>query len=156
MAAPHIWLPGERPIANELLGGKAAHLARLARAGQRVPPFFALTTRAFRAALHDAGWSEEISRRVAEAQRGGSAGAELHAVASEIQGRIRTLTFPASLRAAVLQSAANIGAKFLAVRSSAAGEDSAITLQIAVPGLVIDFVRQDLADVDRGRVHRIH
>ena len=125
MAVPQIWLPGDRAIANELLGGKAAHLARLTRAGQRVPPFFALTTRAFRNALHEGGLSEEIARRVGDAQRGGSAGAELHALASDIQERIRALPFPPSLRAAVLQNAAKIGAKFLAVRSSAAGEDSA-------------------------------
>ena len=37
----------------------------------------------------------------------------------------------------------------------AAGEHAAIALEVGVPGPVVDFVGQDLADVDRGRVHRI-
>src|SRR5687768_12106096 len=36
-----------------------------------------------------------------------------------------------------------------------AGEDGAIAFQIIRPGLVVDFVREDLADIDRGRMHRI-
>ena len=37
----------------------------------------------------------------------------------------------------------------------AAGEDAAVALEVGSPGLVVDLVGQDLADVDRGRVHRI-
>src|SRR6476661_9999386 len=37
----------------------------------------------------------------------------------------------------------------------AAREHAAVALEVGSPGLVVDLIGQDLADVDRGRMHRI-
>ncbi len=130
---------------RERLGGKAANLARLEALGLPVPPWYAVTTAAFAAAV-DPDLRGRIAARLAPfARQEGSppgqvpvaaAGAardlevstrELDAAARDVRSWIEALPLPAGLGAAMAAAhAARIGAgAFVAVRSSAAGEDAA-------------------------------
>ena len=88
----NIFQPGHTRADPRLVGGKAANLDRLTRLGFNVPPFYVVTTNAFRAA-----------------RAAGSATTIPTAIRNEIAGA---------------HSAANLDASFVAVRSSAVGEDA--------------------------------
>lgn len=93
-----------------VLGGKAANLARLEARGLPVPPWFAVTTRAFERALEQAGLRERIATGSPE----------------EIRAWIASVPLPPEVITAV-ESAQRVDPErtFVAVRSSAAGEDAA-------------------------------
>lgn len=93
-----------------ILGGKAANLARLEAQGLPVPPWFAVTTRAFERALDQAGLRERIAKGSPE----------------EIRAWITSVPLPPEVIAAV-ESGQRVDPErtFVAVRSSAAGEDAA-------------------------------
>jgi len=101
------------------LGGKAANLARLEHLGLPVPPWYAITTEAFHCAL-DSRLREGILARIAGAD-------DLRAASSEIRSWIATVAFPRGLEDDIAAAhAARIGEDaYVAVRSSAAGEDAA-------------------------------
>ena len=65
----HVWRPGTTRADVRLVGGKAANLDRLVRLGQRVPPFFVITTDAYRAGRASPGDDvpESLSRDVDQA-----------------------------------------------------------------------------------------
>lgn len=93
-----------------ILGGKAANLARLEAQGLPVPPWFVVTTRAFEQALEQAG----LRQRIAEGSP------------EEIRQWIASVPLPPEVVAAI-DSAQRVDPEktFVAVRSSAAGEDAA-------------------------------
>ena len=109
-----------------LVGGKAANLARLEAMGLAVPPWYAVTTDAFRRALDQAGLRDRIAARLAAVKEGDGDEAWRRA-SGEIRGWIGAMPFPDSLEAEIARAhAARIPAGALvAVRSSAAGEDAA-------------------------------
>jgi phosphohistidine swiveling domain-containing protein len=126
---------------SDRLGGKAANLARLEALGLPVPPWYAVSTDAYEAAL-DAALRGRIAVRLAPVagresaasaapgRAAGSAGAapgDLVAASRDIRTWIEELPLPAGLEAAMSAAhAARIGAgAFVAVRSSASGEDAA-------------------------------
>src|SRR4051794_23294457 len=115
-----IWFPemgcSIRGRGDTVLGGKAANLARLEALGLPVPPWFAITTEAFERAV--AGLRERIDTRLAKE--------DLGAACSEIRAWILALDLPPGLAEAVdAAHSARIGDDaFVAVRSSAAGEDA--------------------------------
>jgi pyruvate,water dikinase len=101
-----------------ILGGKAANLARLEALGLPVPPWYAITTDAFERAL------APLRERIAGRLRDG----DLAAVSSEIRAWVLALDLPPGLEEEIAAAqAARIGGDgaFVAVRSSAAGEDAA-------------------------------
>lgn len=106
-----------------LVGGKAANLGELIRAGFPVPEGFCVTTAAY--AL--VGASAEIESLLAElAQLQGSAGERLDALASAVQTALLHTPIPASIAAAVTgayQGLSGGQALPVAVRSSATAED---------------------------------
>jgi phosphohistidine swiveling domain-containing protein len=63
MSSESIWVP-ELPVDRGSIGGKGASLARLAAIGQRVPPFFVVTTAAF-----DAGMTAELAAAIRDAHQ---------------------------------------------------------------------------------------
>jgi len=102
-----VWYPG-RPPEPELLGGKAANLAVLESLGFPVPSWYAITTAAFEAAL--------VRSPVL--------------TPDEIRARILEVPFPPGLEEEIAAAhEARIGpdgeSAYVAVRSSAAGEDAA-------------------------------
>ncbi len=120
-----LFLPGKgdpAPAAASV-GGKAANLARLQAMGQTVPPWFAVTAEAFDLALAEAGLAERLDGILAALRDpAGVAG-----VSRAARRAIGEMPIPARLRTEVTSALGALSAPdgFLAVRSSAAGEDSA-------------------------------
>lgn len=122
---PSIFVPGSsgsRP-GETSLGGKASNLARLHATGQPVPAWFALTTEAFRSALEEGGVSTRVEAALG-ALRGGSAA--LSDVSRSLRDDVRSMPLPERLQVDVTAALRALAGPevFLAVRSSAAGEDS--------------------------------
>ncbi len=118
-----IWFPSEGrntpPRIESALGGKGANLARLEALGLPVPPWYAVTTDLFERALGDL--RGRIASRLDGAGDPGPASAE-------IRGWILALALPPALEEEIAAAhAARIGdgGAYVAVRSSAAGEDAA-------------------------------
>ncbi|HEV2843270.1 MAG TPA: PEP/pyruvate-binding domain-containing protein, partial [Thermoanaerobaculia bacterium] len=99
---------------HEGLGGKATNLAVLESLGLPVPPWYAITTAAFESAT--AGLRDRIATHLAEERP-----------AAEIRSWILAAPLPAGLEEEIAAAhAARIGEDaYVAVRSSAAGEDAA-------------------------------
>lgn len=118
-------MTSSRPLVDagawtEGLGGKAANLAVLESLNLPVPPWYAVTTEAFQQALAATGLRERIAGRLAQAD-------DLGAASSEIRGWIASVPLPPGLEEAIATAhAGRIGEDaYVAVRSSAAGEDAA-------------------------------
>jgi rifampicin phosphotransferase len=102
-------------------GGKAASLARLARAGFPVPHGFVVTTEAYRRFLdHNAlgAWVSRAASGVTATDSG-----TLDSVAASIQARFAAGVVPTALSDAIHGAYADMGAPPVAVRSSATTED---------------------------------
>lgn len=94
------------------VGGKAAQLGELTRAGLPVPPGWALTTEAYRRVAEAAGLAEVI------AGGGGAAG-----LAGAARTRLLETPVPAEVAGAVVAAYEELGGGPVAVRSSATAED---------------------------------
>jgi pyruvate,water dikinase len=113
-----------RPRDLPLVGGKGVNLARIARAGRRVPPWFAISTEAFHRVLAASGTGDRIRARTAAF--GQDDDAAIAGAAREIRAWILELPIPGELRAAVETACAEVlGEGHVAVRSSATEEDTA-------------------------------
>ena len=113
----------ERDLGVDLVGGKAASLSSMTRAGFPVPSGFAVTTRAYREAL-GGGVAEIISRELA-ALDAGDAGA-LDDCSARLRALVRTTPMPGAVAAAIRRAYRAMGDDVpVAVRSSATAEDSA-------------------------------
>ncbi|HEX6904390.1 MAG TPA: phosphoenolpyruvate synthase [Thermoanaerobaculia bacterium] len=110
--SPLVWYPSQSQHAG--LGGKAANLAVLESLGLPVPPWYAVTTAAFEQAI--GGLRERVASQLAEERP-----------ASEIRSWILAAPLPPGLEEEIAAAhAARIGEDaYVAVRSSAAGEDAA-------------------------------
>ncbi|HEY7216021.1 MAG TPA: PEP/pyruvate-binding domain-containing protein, partial [Thermoanaerobaculia bacterium] len=100
------------------LGGKATNLAILESLGFPVPPWYAITTETFERALGDL--RERIAARLAGAD-------DLAAASAEIRDWVGNIDLPPGLEDEIAAAhAERIGEDaYVAVRSSAAGEDAA-------------------------------
>jgi len=105
------------------LGGKGANLFELVRIGQPVPPFCVLTTSAFRRALEKSGLTTRIAQRLAVA---GADERALSEAGREIRTWVEAVELEPELRSALARAHGQLGFAEapVAVRSSAAGEDS--------------------------------
>jgi hypothetical protein len=113
----------ERDSDAELVGGKAASLSALTRAGFPVPAGFAVTTRAYREALGGAV-VERIAREL-DALAPGDVRA-LEDCSARLRALVETTPVPAPLDAAIRAAYRALGEDVpVAVRSSATAEDSA-------------------------------
>ena len=138
-------------------GGKAANLHRLTNAGLDVPAWAVLGSGVLTGYLETTGLGQLVEAALAELQDDGGptadrgrAGDRVQAVATSIQQAFaRTPLDPAS-RAAIVTAYREMGAGPVAVRSSAAGEDSAALsfagqydsfLNVSGPDQVADQVR---------------
>ena len=111
---------------HPLVGGKATGLGALIRNGFRVPPGFALTTRAYREHVEHNALSDDIERLIAECR---TYEAQQHA-ADEIRQLFESSRLPAAIEDAVLEACDRLcgdapDGQPLAVRSSATAEDLA-------------------------------
>ncbi|HEX7182674.1 MAG TPA: phosphoenolpyruvate synthase [Thermoanaerobaculia bacterium] len=112
-----------------ILGGKAANLARLEALGMPVPSWYVVTTKAFERALRGAGLRERIAETLASIHGPNGADPEeaWRRASEEIRGWIRNLPLPPEVEREIERAhASRIPEEaYVAVRSSAAGEDAA-------------------------------
>ncbi|MCL4502701.1 MAG: PEP/pyruvate-binding domain-containing protein, partial [Deltaproteobacteria bacterium] len=105
------------------VGSKMANLGEIGnRVGLPVPQGFAITAAAYKFFLEEARLSGELEERLAQAPIHDLESLELES--REIQDLIRRAPLPAELEQAVTQAAKSLPTPWLAVRSSAVGEDT--------------------------------
>jgi phosphoenolpyruvate synthase/pyruvate phosphate dikinase len=136
------WL-GQADADAAALGGKAASLDRLGRMGFRVPPWFCLTTSAFRAQLATS----------VDASLGASGAVDVAAVAEAIANTDLNPTLSEALDAAVerlVDEVAEAGyAPRFAVRSSAVGEDGSAASYAGLHETELDVAPAEIAGAVR-------
>lgn len=106
-----------------LTGGKGASLGEMIQAGIPVPEGYVVLSTAFERFLEEADLTQEL-----EAILGTVNHEEMHTVeqaAEKIQALIVAAKMPADIAAEINKHFSNLGAKYIAVRSSATAEDSA-------------------------------
>ncbi len=111
-------------LADEaVLGGKGANLGELTAAGFPVPPGFVITAPAFLAAMEDNGVRAELAAGAATPPVDDPAG--LQAASDRLRALVTGRPVPGPLAEAIVGAYEAMGGGRVAVRSSAAGEDSA-------------------------------
>ena len=116
--------PGQ--LGEQIVGGKAAKLARLARAGFEVPRGFCLTTRAYQAFVKNAGITATIRMELGRKSMDDMRWEEIWDAALRIRATFLAQPLDGVLRETIAQGLAGFDASTpLAVRSSAVGEDAA-------------------------------
>jgi pyruvate,water dikinase len=111
----------DEPATLDEVGGKAVNLSRLSRAGFPVPPGFAVTTDAFRAALDEDGLREHIDAALAAADPDDPASVD--EASRRIRAAFARTPVPAGIATSVLDAYRTLGGGPVAVRSSATAED---------------------------------
>jgi pyruvate,water dikinase len=105
------------------VGGKMANLGEIGnRIGVPVPPGFAVTATAYKRFLEAADLAAALEERLARARIEDLP--SLEAVSRELQEMVRRAPLPPDLEEALLKAAAALPSPWLAVRSSAVGEDA--------------------------------
>jgi len=135
-------------------GGKGANLGEMARAGLPVPPGFVVTVDAYRRFLEESGLARELDEALAHVEVDDPAA--LDRAAADLQHRVRSAPFPASVRGPLLEAYHALAQRdggaepLVAVRSSATVEDAA---QASFAGMFRTFlhVRGDEALQDAVR-----
>ncbi len=108
-----------------LVGGKAATLGSLIRAGFRVPPGFCITTQAYERFVAEAGLSEQIAMELGRKPLDAMRWEELWDAALRIRSAFLRAGIPDDTAAQIRRALADhVGDGAVAVRSSAPGEDS--------------------------------
>jgi pyruvate,water dikinase len=131
-----------------IAGGKGASLAELSRAQFPVPPGFVVLAKAFDAFMAQSGIESTVSAELEKVDP-----ADLASVtrASErIQGLFAKAKIPGEIQKELLESVLKLGSEFIAVRSSATVEDSAVaswageleTVLNATPETVLEDIRR--------------
>lgn len=110
----------QSPTEREL-GGKASNLTILSTQGFPVPRFVTVPVSSFRAFMRDAALHDPIRTLLAELDF--SRPEAVKTASRTIHGMITSQALPEPLRAAILRDAQDFGDAFVAVRSSALGED---------------------------------
>jgi pyruvate,water dikinase len=110
---------------QHLVGGKAAKLAQLRRAGFRVPNGFCVTTRAYERFTAETGLAKYVAMELGRKSLDGMRWEEIWDAALRIRSEFLRAEIPDSLSDAIARALADhVGDRVVAVRSSAPGEDS--------------------------------
>ena len=143
---------------QDLAGGKAANLAAVQKAGQRVPPGLVITTDAFRAFLGTGKLRPRLERLLRQVDL--SRPERLGPLCLGMRALVLGAAVPEELARALRQAAASpeFGGGLLAVRSSAVGEDGELSFagqyasELNVPpGDIVDAYRRVVAAKYRTR-----
>ena len=105
-----------------IAGGKGANLGELTRAGLPVPRGFVVGAPAYLDAMERGGVRRDL--RVLEQETDVDDPAALEAAAEHLQELVEKAGLPEELRAEIAQAYEQLGARIVAVRSSATAEDS--------------------------------
>ncbi|PTR32264.1 phosphoenolpyruvate synthase [Rhodococcus sp. OK519] len=124
------------------VGGKAANLGELARAGFPVPPAFAIAENAYIAAMDAAGIRAELADRGAACRT--AEDADLDSESQSLQDLVRRVNLPDDMRAEICRAYRGLGPDVsVAVRSSAPAEDAADTSFAGIHESYTDVVGDD-------------
>jgi phosphoenolpyruvate synthase/pyruvate phosphate dikinase len=105
---------------DELVGGKAAKLAQLGRAGFPVPNGFCVTTRAYERFVPETGLAHYVAMELGRKSLGGMRWEELWDAALRIRSRFLRTAIPDDVSEAIARALADhVGPCAVAVRSSA-------------------------------------
>lgn len=107
-----------------LAGGKGASLGEMTQAGIPVPPGFVVLAPSFDRFLHETDLTQEIAGQLEHVHYNDISSIER--ASRVIHDLIHDARFPQDLEIEVLGSFQELGAEFVAVRSSATAEDSAV------------------------------
>ncbi|MHB8865232.1 MAG: PEP/pyruvate-binding domain-containing protein, partial [Pirellulaceae bacterium] len=111
--------------AEDVVGGKAAKLAALLRAGFTVPHGFCITTRAYEQFVAETGLATCVAMELGRKSLDHARWEELWDAALRIRSEFLRAEIPASISAEICRALAeHVGDSAVAVRSSAPGEDS--------------------------------
>jgi len=108
-----------------MAGGKGASLGELIQVGIPVPVGFVILTYGFDSLLHSAGLIAEIEATLDQVNHEDTNSVEK--ASEKIQGLILNAVIPKEIEDETIKSFKVLGAKFVAVRSSATAEDSSLT-----------------------------
>jgi pyruvate,water dikinase len=107
-----------------LVGGKAANLGELVRAGFPVPPGFVISANAFAGFMESSGLTHEVAKVLAEIDRGDSS--QLRVAEEKLRGFVESNEISKKLKDEILIHYKALGNGIrVAVRSSATAEDLA-------------------------------
>ncbi|MCA1004104.1 phosphoenolpyruvate synthase [Rhodococcus hoagii] len=124
------------------VGGKAANLGELARAGFPVPPAFAIAESAYLAAMDAAGIRTELADRGAASRTADDA--VLDSESRSLQDLVRGVNLPDGMRTEICRAYRDLGPDVpVAVRSSAPAEDAADTSFAGIHESYTDVVGDD-------------
>ncbi|RVW04220.1 phosphoenolpyruvate synthase [Rhodococcus xishaensis] len=124
------------------VGGKAANLGELAGARFPVPPAFAVSERAYLAAMDAAGIRKDLADRGAACRSADDT--LLTRESRALQTLVREVTLPDDLRAQICRAYRDLGPDVpVAVRSSAPAEDAADTSFAGIHESYTDVVGED-------------
>lgn len=130
-----------------IAGGKGASLGEMTKARISVPPGFVVVTSAFDRFLKETQLEEEIIARLKEVKMDDTNSVEK---ASEtIRDSIHDRPFPKDLEKEILTAFDKLDAKFVAVRSSATAEDSAIASWAGELETYLNITRKNVVDAVR-------
>src|SRR5262245_48454671 len=101
------------------VGCKAANLMELQAIDHRVPPFYVITTEAYRQALDAAGLTDRIFQCMREL---GDQAGQLRSASAEIRAWIQAAALPTELASMIAEQEWTRDRSWLAVRSSVSGE----------------------------------
>ncbi len=108
----------------KVAGGKGASLGEMTRAGLAVPPGFVVTANAFEQFCKETNVNSDIASILKKVKHSDVGSVEK--ASEEIRGIISGVKMPKDIATEILQNFKKLGAKFVAVRSSATAEDSKI------------------------------
>jgi pyruvate,water dikinase len=129
----------------DIAGGKGASLGEMTQAGLAVPPGFVVLASAFDKFLAKTDLNVEIEAALKKADYKDIKSIEAASV--KIRDLIRDAEFPADIAKEVVKSFKELGAEFVAVRSSATAEDSSIASWAGELETYLNVTEENLLDL---------
>jgi len=128
----------------EIAGGKGASLGEMTRAKISVPPGFVVLARAYDKFLQDTDLGVEIRAVMNKVSHKDIKSVE--AASTKIRDLIYDSEFPQELGREILREFTQLGAKYVAVRSSATAEDSSIASWAGELETYLNVTKKDLLE----------
>ena len=128
----------------DIAGGKGASLGEMTQAGLAVPPGFVVLASAFDRFIAETGLNGEIAARLAEVKPADTNSVDR--ASNILRDAIHDTQMPADLMAEILAAYQELGAEYVAVRSSATAEDSSVASWAGELETYLNTTRADLLE----------
>ena len=130
-----------------IAGGKGASLGEMTKAKILVPPGFVVLASAFDRFIEETNLKEEIKARLAEVDPEDAN--TVNKASNVLRDVIHDTPMPKDLQKEILESFDKLGAEFVAVRSSATAEDSAVASWAGELETFLNITRKNAVDAVR-------